>query len=86
MPDERNPNHPVTRTLHDEWHKLTAMVMHKQGLSSIQITVADIESLVEKYGDGAGVVADARGGGLVLRLVTAEEADRIAREEGGLVF
>ncbi len=31
-----NPNHPVSRALEAEWHKLTALVMQKLGVSAHQ--------------------------------------------------
>lgn len=78
-----NPNHLVTRALEAEWHKLLAIVLLEQGLTEIEITTEMIEHFMQAYPDGA-VLADARGGRLVLRLVSAQEAERLARQEGGL--
>lgn len=81
---ELNPNHPVTRALSLEWHKLCAIVMLKAGLAEVEITSADIDRLAEEMGENGAIVADARGGRLVLRFVDQIEAARLARLEGGL--
>lgn len=78
-----NPNHPVVRQLDTEWHKLVAILMHDQGLAEFEITPEMIEAFASER-EGHAVVADARGNRLVLRLVTAEEGERLARQEGGL--
>lgn len=78
---EINPNHPVTQMAHDNWHKLCAILMQKFGKTEIEITKADADALgdMEK-----GIVLDLRGGRCILRLVTMEEGERMARGEGGL--
>lgn len=78
---EINPNHPVTQMAHDNWHKLCAALMVKLGLTSVEIVKADLDALghMEK-----GIVLDMRGGRCILRLVTMEEGERLARGEGGL--
>jgi hypothetical protein len=43
---ELNPSHPVTSGLQDQWHKLLAIHMRKQGLKEITITQNDIEEVV----------------------------------------
>jgi hypothetical protein len=81
--NEVNPNHPVTMTMHDHWHKVVAILMHQCGLDSFEITAAHLEQFEREYPNG-NVVADARGSRFVIRLVTAEEGQRLARSEGGL--
>jgi hypothetical protein len=81
---EHNPNHPVTRTLHDEWHKLCAIALFTLGSPELEITEADIAEFQQALGEGASIVADARNGRFVLRLVTGAEAEQLARQEGGL--
>lgn len=78
-----NPNHPVVRQVESEWHKLCALVMHKLGTPEVEITQADIAALAAA---GVAIVADARGGRFVLRLLGEAEAERLARKEGGLAF
>lgn len=77
---EFNPNHPITAQVHDQWHKLCAILMARQGLTEVEIKPSDIALLTE----GTAIVADARGGRFVLRLVDQKEAERLARKEGGL--
>jgi hypothetical protein len=81
--DELNPNHPVTRTMHDEWHKIVAVLMHQLGMTAAEITEAHLEAFARDYPGGA-VVADCRNGRFMVRLVSAEEGERLARKEGGL--
>ena len=81
---ELNPNHPVTSAMHDQWHKIVALLLHKSGEDETVITVEDIE----RFGrsdkvNGAVVIKEAQDG-LHLRIVAADEAERIARREGGL--
>lgn len=81
---EVNPNHPVTSTLHDHWHKVAAVVMLKQGLTEMEITEEDLAQLETALGSGGGVVADARNGRFVIRLMGRSEIEALARKEGGL--
>jgi hypothetical protein len=43
---ELNPNHPVTKSAHDQWHKIAALILHKLGHHSIKITTKDVENLI----------------------------------------
>jgi hypothetical protein len=78
---ELNPNHPVTRQVHDHWHKVAAILMMRLGVDSYEVTEEDVLQLGDNQ---RGVVADLRGGRFVVRLVTMEEGERMAREAGGL--
>jgi len=78
---ELNPNHPVTREVHDHWHKIAAILMLKFGKSAVEITEADVRSLGNNEN---AVMADCRGGRFVVRIVSMEEAEKLARKEGGL--
>lgn len=85
MVDELNPNHPVTRELHDQWHKLLAFVLHRLSVPSLDITEDDIRSFQEFYGEGGAIVCDTRRPNVLqLRLVGEDEARELARREGGL--
>lgn len=78
-----NPNHPVVRQLETEWHKIVAVILCDLGRTEYQITPEMISRFAEMYPDGA-VVADCRQDRFVLRLVDNDEAERLARKEGGL--
>jgi hypothetical protein len=80
--NELNPNHPVTVEIREQWHKLLAVLMHKFGLTEVEITVDDLLTL-EKSGL-MNITAHPKGDVITLRLVSDAEAARLAREEGGL--
>ena len=43
---ELNPNHPVTKEMRDHWHKIAAILMVKFKVTSVEITIKDIENLM----------------------------------------
>lgn len=78
---EINPNNAAVIRARDQWHKIAAILMVKFDQTAVEITLADVDIL----GDNErAVVIDERGGKLVIRLVTMEEGERLAREDGGL--
>ncbi len=78
---ELNPNHPMTRTVHDHWHKIAALLMAKFNQSHVVITMADVLAM----DDGANAVTiQELPDGIHIRLVSMEEGERLARKEGGL--
>lgn len=78
---ELNPNHPVTSTLHNEWHKLLVLVMLKFERSAVTLTLDEIRRFAE--GPELAIVAHDKHNRIELRIVTLEEAERLARLEGG---
>jgi hypothetical protein len=86
MAHELNPNHPVVNEMREQWHKLAAVLLFKfRGAGgSALITTHDLERFAAELPGGA-IVCDTRGGtAITLRLVDAEEVERLARKEGGL--
>ena len=82
---ELNPNHPVTSKVHDHWHKVVAILLHKfakQLGREVRIYPYDIEAL--EHSGLANVVIEDRDGCIRLRLVDQAEGERLARKEGGL--
>ncbi len=77
---EINPNHPVTQAVHDSWHKVVALLMFHYGIIEFPIT----EALVHSMPQDNAIVFDTRNGGAVVRLVSLDEAMRLAQKEGGL--
>lgn len=78
---ELNPNHPVTKKVHDHWHKIAALLMLKFNQTDVEITLEDLDLL----GDNEkAVLMDERGGKCFIRIVSMAEGERLAREEGGL--
>lgn len=77
-----NPNHEVTRFMEGQWHKMCAVLMQKQGITSIDITSTDLDALVNS--GHSNIVCDAKMDRIQLRLVSDEEAVALARKAGGL--
>lgn len=84
MPNELNPNHPVTSRMRGEWHKLCGLALFILGEREVEITSEDLDRMERAFPNGPCVVADCRGGRLVVRLLDMKEGERLAREEGGL--
>lgn len=80
MTDALNPNHPTTRALEDQWHKIAALIMHKMGIDHVVISAQDIASM----GGAKAVTAQELSDGLHFRLVDYVTGEKLARMEGGL--
>lgn len=76
-----NPNHPVVKKLDQEWHKLCAILIRMMGVDTVEILPEDVAAI-----QGMNIVADARNGRFLLYLVNDEDAERLAKEAGGLPF
>lgn len=74
---ELNPNHAVTQQLHDHWHKVVAILLHRYG--DVVITLDEIAAMPLD----AGVVFQELADGLHLRLVNADTAAALANKQGG---
>lgn len=86
MSHELNPNHPVTMAAHDHWHKIVALLMMMREETEVEIPVSEIQKhLTDDPAEMKVVVLQDTGRSLVLRLVTLEEGQRLAREAGGLI-
>lgn len=81
--NELNPNHPVTRKAHDNWHKVAALIMMKLGINEVVLTLEDINSLGTRPG-GTNIAMKDADGVLRIFLCTDEEGQRLARQEGGI--
>lgn len=79
---ELNPNHPVTTRVHDHWHKLCALVMLKLNKSEIVFSEREVEDFAT-HGNINIVVID-KDRKLTLRIVDDAEAERLAKQAGGL--
>ena len=81
---EMNPNHPVVRQAHDNWHKIAALIMVKMGVTKLEILPEDIDKLLK---GNINIVLDARGesatGKLTILIVDNKTAAEMARTEGG---
>lgn len=63
-----------------EWHKIAALIMVKQGLTELDITLSDIAKMAR--GDVNIVVHD-RGDRLVVKILDDKAAQELARKQGG---
>lgn len=81
---ELNPNHPVTIASRDLWHKIVAMIMTVQGRKKLQITPREVERCMKALDGSAVTIKFDDFNGITLQVVSAAEAERLAREEGGL--
>jgi hypothetical protein len=87
---EVNPNHPMTKFVREQWHKICALLMQKMeaehkipGLPDyeVEITAGEIERLTER---NLAVVIQERGERLFIRLMPMEMGEKLAREHGGM--
>lgn len=78
---ELNPNHPVTSTMHDHWHKIAAMLVSRLPEQRTLVTVEEIERFARA--DLAITIKDV-GVGLELQIVSMDEGRKLAKQEGGL--
>lgn len=67
---EINPRHPATKEMHDVWHKMVAILMHKQGLKHVVLTAQDIQKTLD--GGVSAVVFQERPDGIHLDLVNGD--------------
>lgn len=77
---EVNPNHPTTQAVHDQWHKIAALVMRKLGATHVLITADDVRKMV----GGNFIVVQELPDGLHVRMVDERTAMKLAREHGGM--
>jgi hypothetical protein len=78
---EINPNHPVTVSMHDQWHKLCALALFKAGVKEMVITAEDMARFTSSTDTNIVVRTGAT---IRLLLVNDKEALRLAREEGAI--
>ncbi len=74
---EKNPNHPVTTAVRNQWHKIAALLVSRHGHTVLGLD--DIQAV-----GGKSIAINDRADGLHVYLVTDEEAAALAKREGGL--
>lgn len=82
--NELNPNHPVTQFSRDQWVKIVALLMIMDNKTSIKIPRSVIDKAFIRSGQLNVTIQFNDREGILLRLVGNEEAERLAKEEGGL--
>jgi len=79
-----NPNHPTTRAVDGQWHKLLAMAMNKLGIDEVALSMDDLDALISRNVHVVVIDGVAGDGLLHIRLVDQAKAEAMARREGGL--
>ena len=82
MPASYNPDHPMVRATNDSWHKIVALLMQKQGLTEVIISERDVANLSKK---ALCIVVSEDQRGIVLRLTSDTEGQKLAAKHGGTV-
>ena len=77
-----NPNHPVTQAMSQQWHKICAVMMCVADVDHMVITPLDIQKF--QASDRRAIAMEEKKDGMHIRLLTMEEAQELARREGGL--
>lgn len=78
---ELNPNHEMTAAMREQWQKIAAVLVTKLGGGHIVLTAEDIM----QYPSNSFMTIEEKEDGIHLRMVDQKEAERLAKEEGGLV-
>lgn len=77
--DELNPDHPVTAALHDQWHKLLAVVMHRFKIENIVITKDDILAFDDEH-PNCSILAHDKSDGLHLSIISRDAGEELVKE------
>lgn len=75
-----NPEHPVTKAMENNWHKIVALMMLKLGLKEMIFTEEEIDELAKTP---SAVAIRMKTHSIELHLMSEEEGARLARKEGG---
>lgn len=67
---ELNPNHPVTRKMHDHWRKLAAVMVNRTLEKTTVITLDEVQQM-----DGLAITIKETAAGTELKIV--EEGERL---------
>jgi len=77
---ELNPNNPVARAAHGKWHIICALVMHKLGVTHVEIKDEDVDAF-NAAGRNIGISDDK--GYMEIMLLTKEEMAPALKKRGG---
>ena len=80
-PDEFNPNHPVVKAAHDNWHKIAAFIMWKLRVKVLSFSIADIDAMAK---EDMVIVLHDHNDSLEVKLMPRLEGEKLAREHGGM--
>lgn len=77
---ELNPDNPLVSALHNHWHTLMAILLHKLKLPEIVITSDDVAQFNAAHPDSAALLYE-KPDGLYVMLITMEQAKQLALQE-----
>lgn len=78
-----NPHHPVTESMNDQWHKIVALLMYRDGVRKTVIPPEIVDQMVnDPLGLNVAIRIDDTMG-ITLELLGDAEARKIAEKEGG---
>ncbi len=77
--NELNPNNPVARAAHGEWHKIAALIMHKLGVKHVEIKMEDVDAL---NASAANIAISDEKGYMEVFLMTKEESAAALKKYG----
>jgi len=69
----------MTKGVRDHWHKLVAILINRTPHKQTLISLGEVERIA-----GMAITMKYTPMGIELRLVTMEEGERLAKQEGGL--
>ncbi len=79
---EINPEHAVTKAMHDQWQVIVALLLSRESNLGTVITMREIESLETLFPTGNAVVlVHEKKDGLHLKLISKDLAEQIAKDE-----
>ncbi len=78
---ELNPKHPVTKSMHDQWHKIVALLMSRFKTDHEVFSMQDIEQSICQ--GNMNIVVQELSNGLHIRIVDDVTAKQLAKEHIG---
>ena len=82
---ELNPNHATTEFMRNEWVKIVALLMLRDGVTRTTITPEVVARHTAATAPPLVVAIEINDDeGIILRLVSLDEAAELAKREGGL--
>lgn len=78
---ELNPNNRAASAARGQWHKIAALIMHKMGVTHVEIKSEDVDALLAS-GRNIGI-GDERGY-MEVFLLTPDETKEMLKKHGGM--
>ena len=75
---ELNPDHPVIKQIHDQWHSICFLIMKKLGVSEVRITSADVAKIEPEK---EAITIQEKDNQLVITIRSMDEAKRMLEQD-----